>query len=59
MRPMKKVIFEGCGVAIITPMHKDGSINYDVLARLIEFQVENGTDAIIPCLLYTSPSPRD
>lgn len=49
MRPMKKVIFEGCGVAIITPMHKDGSINYDVLARLIEFQVENGTDAIISC----------
>ena len=46
---MKKTIFEGCGVAIVTPMHKDGAINYDALAKLIEFQVENGTDAIISC----------
>ncbi|MCR5815708.1 MAG: 4-hydroxy-tetrahydrodipicolinate synthase [Ruminococcus sp.] len=46
---MKKTIFTGAGVAIVTPMFADGSINYDELGRLIEFQIENGTDAIIIC----------
>ena len=46
---MNKHIFTGAGVALITPMHSDGSINYEELARLLEFQVENGTDAIIAC----------
>ena len=46
---MSKHIFTGAGVALITPMHTDGSVNYDELARLLEFQVENGTDAIIAC----------
>ena len=45
---MKKVLFSGSGVAIVTPMSDDG-INYDVLGDLIEFQIENGTDAIISC----------
>ncbi len=46
---MNKPIFKGAGVALITPMHSDGSVNYEELARLLEFQVENGTDAIIAC----------
>ena len=46
---MRKHIFKGAGVALITPMHTDGSVNYEELARLLEFQVENGTDAIIAC----------
>lgn len=46
---MKKTIFTGSGVAIVTPMHNDGSVNYDVLEKLIEFHIENGTDAIIAC----------
>ena len=46
---MKKTIFTGAGVAIATPMNADGSINYDELGRLIEFNIENGTDAIIIC----------
>ena len=46
---MKKPIFKGAGVALITPMHSDGSVNYEELARLLEFQVENGTDAISAC----------
>ena len=46
---MKKTIFTGSGVAIITPMNADGSVNYDVLGELIEFQIKNGTDAIISC----------
>ncbi len=42
-------IFTGSGVAIITPMNSDGSVNYDVYRQLLEFHVENGTDAIIAC----------
>lgn len=46
---MKKTIFTGAGVAIVTPMKEDGSVNYDKLGELIEFQIKNGTDAIIIC----------
>jgi len=46
---MKKTIFTGAGVAIATPFNDDGSINYDELGRLIDFNIENGTDAIIIC----------
>lgn len=46
---MKKPIFTGSGVAIVTPMQADGSPNYNELRNLIEFQVESGTDAIIIC----------
>ena len=46
---MKKTIFTGAGVAIVTPMNDDGSINYNELGRLIDFNIENGTDAIIIC----------
>lgn len=43
---MKKTIFKGAGVAIITPFTEDG-VNYDELGRIIEDQIANGTDAII------------
>ncbi len=46
---MKKCIFKGSGVAIVTPMNDDGSINYPTLKELIEFQISNSTDAIIAC----------
>ena len=42
-------VFEGAGVAIITPFHEDGSINYDKLDELIDFHCANGTDAIVIC----------
>ena len=42
-------IFKGAGVAIVTPFHEDGSVNYEKLQELIDFQIENGTDAIIIC----------
>ena len=42
-------IFTGAGVAIITPFHADGSINYDKLAELIDYHCEKKTDAIIIC----------
>lgn len=46
---MKNTIFTGAGIAIITPMFDDGSINYDCLGEMIDHQIENGTDAIIIC----------
>ena len=46
---MKKRIFTGAGIAILTPMHADGSINWEEFGRLIDWQIENSTDAIIVC----------
>lgn len=45
---MKKSVFTGSGVAIITPF-KDGHINFDKFEELIEFQIKNGSDAIVVC----------
>lgn len=42
-------IFTGAGVAIVTPMNQDGSINFDELGKIIDDQIANGTDAIIIC----------
>ncbi|MBQ6813988.1 MAG: 4-hydroxy-tetrahydrodipicolinate synthase [Lachnospiraceae bacterium] len=42
-------IFTGAGVAIVTPMNQDGSVNYDVFANIIEDQINGGTDCIIVC----------
>ena len=38
-------IFKGAGVAIVTPMYDNGEVNYEQLAKLLEFQIANGTDA--------------
>lgn len=46
---MKNTIFTGAGVAIVTPMNADGSVNYAALGELIEMQIAGGTDAIIIC----------
>jgi len=40
-------LFKGAGVALVTPFSEDKSVNYVELTRLIEFQIENDTDAII------------
>lgn len=46
---MKTPIFTGAGVAIITPMNSDFSINYAALGQLIDSQIAGGTDAIVIC----------
>lgn len=46
---MSESIFSGSGVALITPFDKCGEIAWDELEKLVEFQIENGTDAIIAC----------
>ncbi len=40
-------LYEGAGVALITPFCEDGSVNYEILAELIEEQIAEGTDAIV------------
>ena len=42
-------IFEGAGVAIVTPFLANGEINFGKLEEYIDFQINNGTDAIIIC----------
>ncbi len=42
-------IFTGAAAAIVTPMHGDGSVNYDKLGEIIEAQISGGTDAIVIC----------
>ena len=42
-------IFEGAGVALITPMNEDFSVNYDKLEEILEEQIAGGTDCIISC----------
>ena len=44
---MKKCIFKGSGVALVTPFNKSGEVNYFELKRLIEFQIVSNTNAII------------
>lgn len=42
-------IFKGAAVAIVTPFFDNGEINYPKLAELLDYQIENGTDAIVIC----------
>lgn len=53
---MKKAVFTGAAVALVSPFHKDGSINYGKLEELIDYQIENSTDAIVVCAT-TGESP--
>jgi len=42
-------IFTGAGVAIVTPFHENGTVNYEKFAELIEYQIAHKTDAIVVC----------
>ena len=45
---MKKVLFKGCGTAIITPFKENG-VNFKAFEKLLEYQIKEGVDAIIVC----------
>lgn len=45
----KKLLFTGAGTALVTPFDKNGNILWDELEKLVEFQIQNGIDAIIAC----------
>lgn len=44
---MKNTIFTGMATAIVTPMHTDGSIDYEALSRFVEFQIDSGINALV------------
>ncbi len=46
---MKKPIFTGCATALATPFDNMGEVDFTSLARLIDFQLENGADALVLC----------
>ena len=46
---MKQFLFKGSGVALVTPMREDGSVNFDLLEKLVQYQIAHHTDAIIIC----------
>lgn len=46
---MSNTVFTGVGTAIITPMNADGSINFGEFARVLDYQVEHGADAVVVC----------
>lgn len=46
---MKKTVFTGAGVAIVTPFTKDNKVDFKKLGELIEFQIANKTDAVVVC----------
>ena len=45
-------IFKGLGIALITPFKEDGSVDYDALIRLVDYQLNNGADFF--CILATT-----
>ena len=44
--------FKGLGIALVTPFKSDGSIDYDALTRLVEYQLSNGVDFL--CIMGTT-----
>ena len=51
-------IFKGAGVAIVTPFREDGSVDYEEFDRLVDFQIAEGTDAIIASAARPEKLPR-
>lgn len=49
---MTQNLFKGLGIALVTPFCKDGSVDYDALKRLVEYQLDNGADFM--CILATT-----
>ena len=39
--------FKGTGVALVTPFRKEGEVDYNALQKLVEFQINNGTDYLV------------
>lgn len=44
---MARINLKGMGVALITPFHKDKTIDYDALAKLLEYQIHSGIDYLV------------
>lgn len=46
---MKDIIFKGCATAIVTPFDEENKINFDEFRKLVNFQIDNGVNAIVVC----------
>src|SRR5690242_2752514 len=46
---MKKKRFQGTGTALVTPFRRDGSVDEPALRRLVDFQITEGIDMLLPC----------
>lgn len=44
---MKTTIFKGVGTTLVIPMNQDFSINYELFGKLVDYQLENGCDALV------------
>ena len=53
---MKKILFKGSATAMITPFDEDNKINFNIFEKLIDFQINNGTQALV-ILGTTGESP--
>ena len=49
---MTQNIFKGLGIALVTPFKTDGSVDYEALERLVDYQLDNGADFL--CILATT-----
>ena len=43
------MVFKGSAVALVTPFDENGKVNFDKIKELVEYHIENGTDAIVAC----------
>jgi len=39
----------GCGTALVTPFHQDGSLDEQAVKNLVSWQIESGIDFLVPC----------
>lgn len=46
---MKNIIFKGCATAVVTPFDEENQINFDEFRRLVNFQIDNGVNAVVVC----------
>lgn len=53
---METLVLKGCGTALVTPFAKDGKVDYDAYARMVERQVSNGVHFLVP-LATTGETP--
>ena len=53
---MRKILFKGSATALVTPFNEDYSVNFDLLSKLVDFQIKSGTQALV-ILGTTGESP--
>ena len=53
---MKPLVLQGCGTALVTPFTPDGAVDYEAYARMVDRQVANGVDFLVP-LATTGETP--